>query len=54
MNMNRRSQDEDKVAFAISKAKTLGYVKNNDLLILTAGSSRQAGSTDLIRVLSVK
>ncbi len=46
--------DEDKVAFAISKAKTLGYVKNNDLLILTAGSSRQAGSTDLIRVLSVE
>ncbi len=45
--------DEDKVAFAMSKAKTLGYVQNNDLLILTAGNSRQAGSTDLIRVLTV-
>ena len=46
--------DEDKVTFAISKAKALGYVTDNDLLILTAGNSRQAGSTDLIRVLSVK
>jgi pyruvate kinase len=46
--------DEDKITFATSRAKALGYVKNNDLLILTAGSSRQAGSTDLIRVLTVK
>lgn len=46
--------DEEKIAFAIAKAKTLGYVKKKDVLIMTAGSSRQAGSTDLIRVLSVK
>ncbi len=43
--------DDDKIAFAISRARELGYVKDNDILVMTAGSSRQAGSTDLIRVL---
>ena len=33
------------------RARELGYVKDNDILVMTAGSSRQAGSTDLIRVL---
>ncbi len=46
--------DDEKIVFAINRAKELGYVNNNDLLILTAGSSRQAGSTDLIRVLRVR
>ena len=46
--------DDDKISFATSRAKELGYLKDNDLLILTAGSSKQAGSTDLIRVLTVK
>ncbi len=46
--------DDEKIVFAINRAKELGYVRNNDLLILTAGSSRQAGSTDLIRVLRVR
>ena len=45
--------DKDKIEFAISRAKELGYVNNNDLLIMTAGSHHQAGSTDLIRVLKV-
>ena len=46
--------DDVKIAFAINRAKELGYVRDNDLLIMTAGSSWQAGSTDLIRVLRVK
>lgn len=46
--------DEDKVDFAIRTARELGYVRSGDLLILTAGSSRQAGSTSLIRVLAVE
>lgn len=46
--------DDEKIVFAINRAKELGYVSDNDLLILTAGSSRQAGSTDLIRVLRVR
>ncbi|WP_424947057.1 pyruvate kinase [Candidatus Spongiihabitans sp.] len=54
MHYDGDGSDEEKITFAISKAKALGYVKDNDVLILTAGNSRQAGSTDLIRVLSVK
>ena len=46
--------DDEKIIFAINRARELGYVNDNDLLILTAGSSRQAGSTDLIRVLRVR
>ena len=45
--------DDDKIAFAMDRARELGYVKSNDLVIMTAGSSHQAGSTDLIRVLRV-
>lgn len=45
--------DEDRVAFAIRAAKQIGQVESGDLVILTAGSSRQAGSTNLIRVMVV-
>ncbi len=45
--------DEDKIEFAIANARSLGYVNPGDLLILTAGNTRQAGSTDVIRVLHV-
>ncbi len=45
--------DEAKIQFAMSRAGELGYVKPGDLVILTAGSSHQAGSTNLIRVLTV-
>lgn len=46
--------DEDKIQFAMARAAELGYVRPNDLVILTAGSSHQAGSTNLIRVLVVE
>lgn len=46
--------DEDKLEFAIRTARELGHLSRGDLLILTAGSSRQAGSTSLIRVLAVE
>jgi len=46
--------DEDKVSFAIDAARKLGLVSKGDLLILTAGSSRLAGSTSLIRVLAIE
>ena len=45
--------DEDRLAFAIQAAKQIGQVESGDLVILTAGSSRQAGSTNLIRVVVV-
>ena len=54
MHYDGDGSDDDKIAFATNRAKELGYVKDNDLLIMTAGSSRLAGSTDLIRVLRVK
>ena len=49
----KESSDEDKVAFAIEAAKRIGQLESGDLVILTAGSSRQAGSTNLIRVVVV-
>ena len=45
--------DEDRIDFALKHAKALGYVTTGDLVIMTAGNTRQAGSTDLIRVLGV-
>ncbi len=46
--------DQDKIRFALSRAAELGYVHPDDLVILTAGSSHQAGSTNLIRVLTAE
>lgn len=54
MHYDGDGSDDEKIVFAIKRAKELGYVNDNDLLILTAGSSRQSGSTDLIRVLRVR
>ncbi|MDH3714993.1 MAG: pyruvate kinase [Gammaproteobacteria bacterium] len=45
--------DEDKLRFAMAQTKALGYAKSGDVLVATAGSHSQAGSTDLIRVLTV-
>lgn len=45
--------DEDRIQFAISHAKQLDHVKTGDIIVVTAGHSRQAGSTDMIRVLTV-
>lgn len=45
--------DEDKIRFTFEHGLRLGYLKSGDLVILTAGNTRQAGSTDLIRVLKV-
>lgn len=45
--------DEDRIRFATTQAKERGFARSGDIMIVTAGSSRQAGSTDLIRVLTV-
>jgi len=45
--------DEERLLFATERGKELGLVKSNDKVILIAGSSNQAGSTNLIRVISV-
>ncbi|MDA7955606.1 MAG: pyruvate kinase [Gammaproteobacteria bacterium] len=49
---NAGGSDADKLQFAMARAAKLGYVRRGDLVILTAGSSHQAGSTNLIRVLT--
>ena len=48
-----KGDDDDKIRFAFDNARQLGYISSGDLVILTAGHSRQSGSTDLIRVLQV-
>jgi pyruvate kinase len=45
--------DEAKIAFAIAKARSLGYVHGGDIVVATSGHSQRAGSTDLIRVITV-
>jgi pyruvate kinase len=47
-------KDEYKIAFAIERARELGYVELGDVVIVTAGLSHQSGSTDMIRVLTVE
>ncbi len=49
-----RGGDEYKIAFAIERARELRYVEGGDVVIVTAGLSHQAGSTDMIRVLTVE
>ena len=46
--------DEYKMAFAVERARELGYVEAGDVVIVTAGLSHQSGSTDMIRVLTVE
>ncbi len=46
--------DEDKIHFAMTRAAESGYICPKDVLILTSGSSHQAGSTNLIRVLTAE
>ncbi len=45
--------DEGKLAFAIEQARQLDYVEPGDIVVLTAGLSKQTGTTDMIRVLTV-
>ena len=54
MHYDGNGSDDERIDFATSRGKELGYVKTGDLVVMTAGSSRLAGSTDLIRVLTVK
>jgi pyruvate kinase len=46
-------RDEAMIQFGIARARELGYVHTGDIVVATAGTSQQAGSTDLIRVVTV-
>jgi pyruvate kinase len=54
MHYEGAGTDDDKLAFATDRAKASGYARLGDIIVATAGSHRQAGSTDLIRVLTVE
>jgi pyruvate kinase len=45
--------DEARIGFAIRRARELDYAEPGDVVIVTAGLSKQTGSTDMIRVLTV-
>ncbi len=45
--------DDAKIEYAIRKAKSLGYVQEGDVVVVTAGRIQQIGGTDLIRVVPV-
>jgi pyruvate kinase len=45
--------DEAKIEFAIERARALGYVRSGDVVVATAGHSALAGTTNLIRVVTV-
>ena len=46
--------DDGRLEYALETAKRIGQVEAGDLVILTTGPSRQAGSTNMIRVLTVE
>jgi pyruvate kinase len=45
--------DEARIAFAVEQARETGIAAPGDVVIVTAGLSKQSGSTDMIRVLTV-
>jgi hypothetical protein len=45
--------DDDVIDFALRRARDLGIAAPGDVCVVTAGRSRETGSTNLIRVVSV-
>jgi pyruvate kinase len=45
--------DEEKIEFAVGRAKQLGYLAPGDLVVATAGLHQRPGTTDQIRVIKV-
>ena len=45
--------DNDRLEFAMRFARESGYARSGDIVIATTGSNSRAGSTDLIRVLTL-
>jgi pyruvate kinase len=46
--------DDDRLEFAMRAARESGYARSGDIVIATTGSNSRAGSTDLIRVLTLE
>jgi pyruvate kinase len=47
------TSDQDVAEVALRKARELGLVESGELCVLTAGRSRESGSTNMIRVVQV-
>jgi len=45
--------DETKIELSVARAKELGYLHAGDIIVATAGYKQEAGSTDLIRVITL-
>jgi pyruvate kinase len=45
--------DSAMTAFAIQRARELGIAETGDVVVVTAGVSREAGTTSMIRVVTV-
>jgi pyruvate kinase len=45
--------DEQMIRFGMARGRELGIIQRNDVVVATAGISRESGSTNLIRVVSV-
>jgi pyruvate kinase len=46
--------DRRRLAFAVKRARELGYLKAGDIVVSTSGHHQQAGGTDLIRVVTLE
>lgn len=53
LKLDDQESDLAKTSYAIQCAKERGYVKDGDLVIITAGHAHQSGSTDMIHVVRV-
>jgi pyruvate kinase len=53
MLCERAPSDENKIAFGVTRAREWGVVVPGDLVVATAGTSSEAGSTNLIRIVTV-
>lgn len=54
LRYNSEPSDDRELEFAIERARQLGYVGPGDVIVATAGISREAGSTNMIRVITVR
>jgi pyruvate kinase len=45
--------DEQMIRFGVTRGREQGFIQRGDVVVATAGVSREAGSTNLIRVVTV-
>ena len=45
--------DERMIQFGVASGREQGFIQRGDVVVATAGISREAGSTNLIRVITV-